>query len=147
MSDEDRKYYVYGWFCEDWGKIPFYVGKGCGNRYKSKNNRSMQFTALTNRFKCFPMIIVKNLTEEKALLVEREVKKRFMLEGMPIIDIEVSEKHKMMQEEGYRREKGNGKKFGRPKIEVDVTQLPGETVSDTCKRLGISRATYYRKIS
>lgn len=39
-----------------------------------------------------------------------------------------------------------GKGFGRPSVEVVVEQLPGETVADTCKRLGISRATFYRKV-
>ena len=39
-----------------------------------------------------------------------------------------------------------GRGFGRPSVEVEVKQLPGETVADTCKRLGISRATFYRKV-
>ena len=40
-----------------------------------------------------------------------------------------------------------GRGFGRPEIGVEVNQLPGETVADACKRLGISRATFYRKVS
>ena len=39
-----------------------------------------------------------------------------------------------------------GRGFGRPSVEVEVRQLPGETVADACKRLGISRATFYRKV-
>lgn len=38
-----------------------------------------------------------------------------------------------------------GRGFGRPKqIHVEATKLPGETVVDACKRLGISRRTWYR---
>ena len=39
-----------------------------------------------------------------------------------------------------------GRGFGRPSVEIEVKQLPGETVDDACKRLGISRATFYRKV-
>lgn len=39
-----------------------------------------------------------------------------------------------------------GRGFGRPSVDVEVKQLPGETVDDACKRLGISRATFYRKV-
>lgn len=39
-----------------------------------------------------------------------------------------------------------GRGFGRPSVEAEVKQLPGETVADTCKRLGISKATFYRKV-
>ena len=39
-----------------------------------------------------------------------------------------------------------GRSIGRPSVEIEVKQLPGETVDDACKRLGISRATFYRKV-
>lgn len=38
-----KDYYIYGWVCENWGGVYFYVGKGCGNRYKSLHNRSRAF--------------------------------------------------------------------------------------------------------
>lgn len=37
-----------------------------------------------------------------------------------------------------------GRGFGRPRKTVDATRLPGETVADACKRLGISPRTWYR---
>ncbi len=38
-----------------------------------------------------------------------------------------------------------GRGFGRPEIDVSVALLPNESVEGACKRLGISKATYYRK--
>ena len=39
-----------------------------------------------------------------------------------------------------------GRGFGRVAKDVDVTLRDGETVSAACKRLGIDRSTYYRRI-
>lgn len=51
-----------------------------------------------------------------------------------------------VDENGNKVSSRTGRGFGRPTIEVeDVTLLAGETVSEACKRLGISRATFYRK--
>jgi DNA invertase Pin-like site-specific DNA recombinase len=40
---------------------------------------------------------------------------------------------------------GNG--FGKKPVEFDTTLLPGESVTAACKRLGISRNTYYRRVN
>ena len=39
-----------------------------------------------------------------------------------------------------------GKGFGRPSKEIDFTLREGETITEACKRLGIGRSTYYRKV-
>lgn len=39
-----------------------------------------------------------------------------------------------------------GRGFGRPTLELDLSLREGETVKDACKRLGISRNTYYRRL-
>ena len=40
-----------------------------------------------------------------------------------------------------------GRGFGRESIDVDLSLLPGENVTEACARLGISRATFYRKMN
>lgn len=51
-----------------------------------------------------------------------------------------------VDENGKRVSSRTGRGFGRPEVEVDLSLLPGENVSEACKRLGISRTTYYRKV-
>lgn len=51
-----------------------------------------------------------------------------------------------VDENGKRVSSKTGRGFGRPEVEVDLSLLPGENVSEACKRLGISRTTYYRKV-
>lgn len=40
-----------------------------------------------------------------------------------------------------------GRGFGRAEIDVDLVLKRGETITDACNRLGISRTTYYRKLN
>ena len=49
-----------------------------------------------------------------------------------------------MDESGRKVSSRTGRGFGRPSKEVVL--LPGESVNDACKRLGVSRATCYRKL-
>lgn len=52
-----------------------------------------------------------------------------------------------VDENGRRVSSRTGRGFGRPASKVeDLTLRAGETVNEACERLGISRATYYRKI-
>ena len=53
--------------------------------------------------------------------------------AMPIVD-------------GRRVSSKTGRGFGRAEIDVDIELHPGENVTEACKRLGISRTTYYRKM-
>lgn len=48
---------------------------------------------------------------------------------------------------GRRVSSKTGRGFGRAEMEVDINLLPGENVTDACKRLGISRTTYYKKLN
>lgn len=52
-----------------------------------------------------------------------------------------------VDDEGYKISSKTGRRFGREPKNVDLTLMAGETVKDACKRLGISRNTYYRKIN
>ena len=49
-------------------------------------------------------------------------------------------------EEGHKISSKTGRRFGRENLNVDLTLNAGETIKDACKRLGISRTTYYRKL-
>lgn len=51
-----------------------------------------------------------------------------------------------VDEDGYKVSSKTGQRFGRKEKVVDLSLRPGESVSDACKRLGISRTTYYRKL-
>lgn len=51
-----------------------------------------------------------------------------------------------IDEEGHRISSKTGQRFGRKEKDVDLSLRPGENVSQACKRLGISRNTYYRKL-
>ena len=48
---------------------------------------------------------------------------------------------------GRRVSSKTGRGFGRAEMEVDINLLPSENVTDACKRLGISRTTYYKKLN
>ena len=51
-----------------------------------------------------------------------------------------------VDENGKKISRRTGNGFGRKSKDVDLTLNAGETVKDACKRLGISRQTYYRKL-
>lgn len=53
--------------------------------------------------------------------------------AMPIVD-------------GRRVSSKTGKGFGREAKEIDLTLREGETITEACKRLGIDRSTYYRRM-
>ena len=55
------------------------------------------------------------------------------IEAMPVVD-------------GKKVSSKTGRGFGRPAVEAEASLLPGESVKEACARLGISRATYYRKL-
>lgn len=52
-----------------------------------------------------------------------------------------------VDENGRKYSSRTGRGFGRKKLELDLTLLDGETVSQACARLGISRTTYYKKLN
>lgn len=153
-----KDFYVYGWVCEDWGGVYFYVGKGCKDRFKSLHNRNQLFLKIIERWVCFPVILKQGLTEEQALLEERKYKEMFTLElGQPIVDEEgdnlkqliIRKRKEELRKQGVRVD-------GRPKVQVDndafqkfrEKQKGGEmTVAECCEALNISRSTWYKKLS
>lgn len=148
-------YYIYMWYNDEWGGVPFYIGKGTGRRYLSKSGRSIAFTNFINRWQCSSKIVLDGLTEDAAISLEKSMKKRFILDGYPIIDAESHDRRKMSQREGIAAKKasGNWDDYGRPAKEVPEfekflkKQKDGEmSVVECCKALGISRATWYNRV-
>ena len=83
MSD----YYVYQWVDMDTG-LPFYVGKGHGDRMNSMKNRSARFIDyLTNHTNCRPEIIKDNLTEDDAFDIERKTISEYKENGTKRVNI------------------------------------------------------------
>lgn len=84
MNNEEHRFYVYGLF-EDGYDLPFYIGKGTGDRYlrsakdiKSKTHKSNKIKKLISEGKSVNVIkLVDNLIEIEALLLEVELIKEF----------------------------------------------------------------------
>jgi hypothetical protein len=64
------KYYIYLHIKETTCE-PFYIGKGIGNRYNVKNNRSKYWKRIVEKHGYDIIILEDNLTEEKAFELEK----------------------------------------------------------------------------
>ena len=65
------KYYVYEWYIVDTDEV-FYVGKGCGDRYKTTRRNNKFFNDMYNSHECDVRILEDCLTEEEAYAKEME---------------------------------------------------------------------------
>lgn len=70
--DKTRKYYVYVWYIVDPFEI-IYVGKGTGNRYKTRKRENSYFTKMIQTHDCDSMILLDGLTEEEAFSYEKAI--------------------------------------------------------------------------
>lgn len=151
-------YYIYAWICKDWGDVYFYIGKGKGDRYTSLRNRGMAFRSILSHWNCYPVILENNLTEEQAIQREDWWKSFCIFEmGFPIMDGEGNSaalKNLAIQRRKQELRKTiPGWKEGRKTKELPdfekflKMQKDGQlTVSECCKELGISRATWYDRV-
>ena len=69
MLDETRKYYIYVWRIKETQEV-FYVGKGCGDRYKQVSRRNKFFLDMYNSHECECEILQGALTEQEAFKYE-----------------------------------------------------------------------------
>ncbi|WP_214891418.1 hypothetical protein [Exiguobacterium sp. s142] len=81
---KDREYYVYEWFFVESGQV-FYVGKGKGDRYKSKD-RGIEFKRLAYLHKSDVRIVKDGLTEKEALEYEEELISKYYYNGEKLIN-------------------------------------------------------------
>jgi hypothetical protein len=152
-------YYVYGWACADWGDIYYYIGKGTGDRYCSTRNRGSAFMAILNNWTVYPVILYSGLTVEEAEKLEDELKTDFIFNrGYPIMDgegnsaslknraIRLAKQHKRETDPNWREGR---KQVATPDFEKFLKkQKDGEmTVVECCEALGISRRTWYNRVS
>lgn len=83
----DNKFYVYCHRRKTDNKC-FYIGKGSGNRYKSKSGRNQYWHNIVNKHGFEAEILVNNITEEKAFELESEFCKQIGYENLCNLHIE-----------------------------------------------------------
>lgn len=71
-DSRDRRYYVYEWYVTQTNEV-FYVGKGCGSRYKTRKRENEYFMKFLNTHECASRIVRGNLTEQEAFDLEIEL--------------------------------------------------------------------------
>lgn len=67
-----NNFYVYIHINKINGKC-FYVGKGKGNRYKNLGGRNQHWKNTVNKYGFEPLIIINNISEEKAFKLESDI--------------------------------------------------------------------------
>lgn len=91
-----KKYYVYEWFDKE-TNIPFYVGKGSGNRMNvvnGKKDRSKAFMNYYNSHKCGCRKVEEFDEEEKAYKKEKELISFYKKQGYSLVNIDEGGKHR-----------------------------------------------------
>ena len=149
----ENKYYVYCFYNEDWHDI-FYIGKGCGYRYKMNHKRNYHVNAILEKHNCTSKILVDNLTESEAIDKEQKLKKEYKMNGSPIIDYEEFSIHNH-QRYGIAEAKKQGKYKGRQPIKIDEQQFNEVykrwnndeiTARQAMQELGLKPDTFYRRV-
>jgi hypothetical protein len=70
--DTEKRYYVYQWYVKGTREV-FYVGKGTGNRYRTRKRENVFFTRMLETHDCESEIIADNLDEKTAFELEKVV--------------------------------------------------------------------------
>ena len=79
-------YYIYIYWRLDTNE-PFYVGKGCKNRWRDFRKRSKNFNNIINKFPFTVVIEKDNLTESEAFYWEEKIIEELVFEYGFSIDI------------------------------------------------------------
>ena len=67
--------------------LPFYVGKGNGNRYKSLTQRNIHWKNLVKKHNGFNFYkLIENINDEFAYLIEQEVISKYKWLGYPLVN-------------------------------------------------------------
>lgn len=73
---KEKNFYVYKWFNTETNEI-FYIGKGCGNRYKDISKRNKDFLDYYNNNPCASEIIEYFDVEEEAFAKEHQLIQKY----------------------------------------------------------------------
>lgn len=142
-----NKYYVYIWRIKETKEI-FYIGKGCGNRYKALSPRNSYFKKIIKKYDCEPKIILSGLDEQRAydmeVIIGKKLKEKglaratFDLGGKESIRSEMVRKKLSLSKIGSKNPMYN-KKQSQETINKRVAKLKGHKVSEETKvKIGIS---------
>lgn len=143
-------FYVYRFINDDWNGVPFYVGKGSGNRYLH-TRRSKHIQSICQNWQWHPEIVRYCETESQALEAEKELKELYREAGYPLIDGEI-EQHSYAQKRGMEQAKLRGVKLGRPKAEkpdnwssvMSLWHSGQITAKKAMEMTGMKRTTFYK---
>lgn len=131
FSSLDRMSRSYDDIAEEWRYIT--KERGCdilildmGELLDTRRGKDLVGTLISD-------IVVKLLSY--VAQTERENIRKRQAEGIAAMPVD---------ENGKKVSAKTGRGFGRPKKEVEVTRLPGESIAAACERLGISRSKWYR---
>ena len=83
---KENVYYVYIYWRLDTNE-PFYIGKGCGYRWRRLNRKNKHFNNIVNKHPIVVEIIKNNLTESEAFYWEEEIIRQLVFEYGYSIDI------------------------------------------------------------
>lgn len=113
--DTRKRYYVYAWYIKETNEI-FYVGKGTGNRYRTRKRENRYFMNVLKSHDCEPRILCKDLDEKTAFDIEKRTIAALRRHGVgrltnvldggenpPRITAPHSEEWKAHQREGLKR--------------------------------------------
>lgn len=148
---KSHNFYVYKFVNNDWG-LPFYVGKGSGNRKDHITGRSEHIQSIWKHFNCEAIIVKSNMEEIEAVKYEQKLKQELKSAGMPIIDGEAFDIRVEAIKEGRRKAKLKNPNYkeGRPLKYTDdeilsaLKLLENMSYKDVEKITNISKSTLIR---
>ena len=111
--EEEKEFYVYVFINPEWTSLPFYVGKGSGNRINDLSKRPIQIKAILKNYDCIRKKVAYFDNEQDAYKFEFLLKEKLKEIGSPLVDAETAKKTENMRR-GIERAKAEGR-MGRRK--------------------------------
>ena len=143
---KSHNFYVYKFVNNDWG-LPFYVGKGSGDRKDRITCRSEHIQSIWKHFNCESIIVKSNMDEIEAVKYEQKLKQKLKSAGMPIIDGEAIDIRVEAIREGRRKAKLKNPNYkeGRPPKYTDNEILDALKLLENMSYRDVERITHISK--